>query len=107
MPTSDRPGCERERSRAVYHGGTSVLTLKELVRNYTNLVEDAIRVMLRIKALFRAPGRSPRQERRFTGLRSAKRGWPGSTRPERERARHHFSRNSTYCSSCGRKRKRR
>lgn len=40
--------------KSVYHGGTSVLTLKELVRNYTNLVEDATRVMLRIKALFRA-----------------------------------------------------
>jgi transposase len=40
--------------KSVYHGGTSVLTLKELVRNYTNLVEDGTRVMLRIKALFRA-----------------------------------------------------
>lgn len=40
--------------RSVYHGGMSVLTLKELVRNYNNLVEDTTRVMLRIKALFRA-----------------------------------------------------
>src|SRR6185295_7404282 len=40
--------------KSVYHGGTSVLTLKELVRNYNSLVEDATRVMLRIKALFRA-----------------------------------------------------
>ena len=40
--------------KSVYHGGTSVLTLKELVRNYNNLVEDTTRVMLRIKALFRA-----------------------------------------------------
>jgi hypothetical protein len=31
-----------------------MLTLKELVRNYNNLVEDATRVMLRTKALFRA-----------------------------------------------------
>ena len=49
--------------RTVYHGAPSVLTLKELVRNYNSLVEDATRVMLRIKALFRArairtPGRS-------------------------------------------------
>jgi hypothetical protein len=40
-----------------------MLTLKELVRNYNSLVEDTTRVMLRIKALFRArairtPGRS-------------------------------------------------
>ena len=42
--------------KAVYHGASSVLTLKELVRSYTNLVEDATRVMLRIKALFRARG---------------------------------------------------
>jgi len=40
--------------KTVYHGTPAVLTLKELVRNYNNLVEDATRVMLRIKALFRA-----------------------------------------------------
>jgi transposase len=40
--------------KAVFHGGTSVLDLKELVRNYNALVEDATRVMLRIKAIFRA-----------------------------------------------------
>jgi transposase len=40
--------------KTVYHGATSLLTLKELVRNYNNLVEDGTRVMLRIKALFRA-----------------------------------------------------
>jgi len=40
--------------KAIYHGAPSVLTLKELVRNYNNLVEDSTRVMLRIKALFRA-----------------------------------------------------
>jgi transposase len=40
--------------KPVFHGSTSVLTLKELVRNYNNLVEDSTRVMLRIKALFRA-----------------------------------------------------
>jgi hypothetical protein len=49
--------------KAVYHGAPGVLTLKQLVRNYNSLVEDATRVMLRIKALFRAralrtPGRS-------------------------------------------------
>ena len=49
--------------KTVYHGTPGVLTLKELVRNYNSLVEDATRVMLRIKALFRArairtPGRS-------------------------------------------------
>ena len=40
--------------KPVYHGAPSVLTLKELVRNYNSLVEDTTRVMLRIKALFRA-----------------------------------------------------
>jgi len=40
--------------KAVFHGAPEVLTLKELVRNYTNLVEDSTRVMLRIKAIFRA-----------------------------------------------------
>lgn len=40
--------------RPVYHGSPQRLELKELVRAYTNLVEDGTRVMLRIKALFRA-----------------------------------------------------
>ncbi len=40
--------------KSTYHGSRSMLTLKELVRNYDNLVEDSTRVMLRIKALFRA-----------------------------------------------------
>jgi transposase len=49
--------------KPVYHGASALLTLKELVRSYVNLVEDGTRVMLRIKALFRArgiktPGRS-------------------------------------------------
>lgn len=49
--------------RAVYHGSASRAALKELTRAYQNLVEDATRVMLRLKALFRArairtPGRA-------------------------------------------------
>jgi transposase len=40
--------------KSVFHGAPEMLTLKELTRNYGNLVEDATRVMLRIKALFRA-----------------------------------------------------
>lgn len=40
--------------RPVFHGSSDVLTLRELVRSYNNLVEDTTRVMLRLKALFRA-----------------------------------------------------
>lgn len=39
--------------RPVFHGVSDVLTLKELVRNYNNLVEDATRVMQRVKAIYR------------------------------------------------------
>jgi transposase len=51
------------RLRAVYHGSADRAKLKELARTYLNLVEDATRVMLRLKALFRAraiktPGRA-------------------------------------------------
>jgi hypothetical protein len=42
--------------RAVYHGSAHRATLKELTRAYRTLVEDATRVMLRLKALFRARG---------------------------------------------------
>jgi transposase len=41
--------------KPVYHGANMLLTLKELVRSYVNLVEDGTRVMLRIKALFPRP----------------------------------------------------
>jgi transposase len=40
--------------RAVYHASGTRATLKELTRTYRNLVEDSTRVMLRLKALFRA-----------------------------------------------------
>jgi transposase len=42
--------------RAVYHDSAQRLTLKELARTYQNVVEDGTRVMLRLKALFRARG---------------------------------------------------
>ncbi len=42
--------------RAVYHGSVHRATLKELTRTYQNLVEDAMRVMRRLKMLFRARG---------------------------------------------------
>ena len=42
--------------RPVYHGDGRHATLKELTRTYQNLVEDSTRVMLRLKALFRARG---------------------------------------------------
>ena len=38
----------------VYHGSTHRADLKELTRAYRSLVEDSVRVMARIKALFRA-----------------------------------------------------
>jgi len=40
--------------RAVYHGSPHRSTLRELTRTYQNVVEDSTRVMLRLKALFRA-----------------------------------------------------
>lgn len=40
----------------MFHGTPAILNLKELVRSYNNLVEDATRVMQRLKALFRARG---------------------------------------------------
>ena len=42
--------------RGGYHGGPDRAVLKELTRSYMNVVEDATRVMLRLKALFRARG---------------------------------------------------
>ena len=40
--------------KAVYHDGHSTATLRELVRSYDGLVEDSVRVMNRIKAIYRS-----------------------------------------------------
>jgi transposase len=40
--------------KAVYHGQHGTGTLKELVRSYDALVEDSVRVMNRIKAMYRS-----------------------------------------------------
>ena len=42
--------------RPVYHGGQGTRTLKELVHNYDSVVSDNVRVMSRLKALFRGRG---------------------------------------------------
>ena len=42
--------------RAVYHSDGGRQTLKELARTYQNIVDDGTRVMLRLKALYRARG---------------------------------------------------
>jgi transposase len=44
------------RLRAVYHGRGDRQTLKELARTYQTLVEDATRLMSRLKAVYRARG---------------------------------------------------
>ncbi len=41
---------------AVYHGGNSVRTLKELSRSYLTIAKDLLRVMCRLKALYRSWG---------------------------------------------------
>ena len=42
--------------KSVYHDAGDTLVLKELVRSYANLVDDATRTMYRIKSLFRSRG---------------------------------------------------
>src|SRR6185295_468920 len=42
--------------KAVYHGSSTMRTLKELVHNYDALVDDTTRVMKRIKAIYRGRG---------------------------------------------------
>jgi transposase len=59
--------------RVVYHGGTDRAALRELTRGYTNIVEDTTRVMLRLKALFRARA-IPVAGRRVYG-RDARAAW--------------------------------
>lgn len=52
--------------RPVYHGGRERATLRELTRTYRGVVEDSTRVMLRLKALFRARAIATRGTRLFS-----------------------------------------
>ena len=42
--------------RAVYHGENRLRTLRELARNYLTISKDQVRVMIRLKALYRSWG---------------------------------------------------
>jgi transposase len=44
--------------KAIYHGEKSTRSLKELCRSYQSLVADSVRVMNRIKAIYRGQGTS-------------------------------------------------
>jgi len=84
----------------------SLKTGLPLARNCDSLVEDTTRVMLRIKALFRArairtPGRSIYSKGNATS------GSTSLTRPEHGCAPRHCSRSSTCSSSCDQRRRRR
>jgi hypothetical protein len=83
--------------RPVYHDIHSVRDLRELVRSYTTLVKDATRIMLRLKALYRA--RTIATTRR----RDEVRGSRESTRPRHGSAPSACSSNSTTSRSSGRR----
>jgi hypothetical protein len=52
--------------RPVYHGGGERATLRELTRTYGGVVDDSTRVMLRLRALFRARAIGTRGTRLFS-----------------------------------------
>jgi transposase len=54
---------------AVYHGQTSTLTVKELGRTYTALTEDTVRVMSRLKALYRSQAIATEGKKLYTRRR--------------------------------------
>jgi hypothetical protein len=57
--------------RPIYHAKGEVAELSEHVRSYETLVEDSVRVMLRIKAIFRGLALSTRGERLYRPERRA------------------------------------
>lgn len=56
----------------VFHQIHDVRTLRELVRNYVTLVSDATRLMLRIKAIFRARGIDTKGTKLYSAKHRAK-----------------------------------
>jgi hypothetical protein len=92
--------------RGVYHGHPRGVRLKELTRAYQNPVEDATRVMLRLKALFRARG-IPTPGQGYTTPGSGPPGWRSCRTPAAGSGPRPCGPSSTCCSSCARKRRRR
>jgi hypothetical protein len=92
--------------RAVYHGDGRRATLKELTRTYQNLVEDSTRVMLRLKALFRARG-IPAVGRGVVHPGTAPTGSARCGTGARGFGRKRSTPSWRCCGSCGRKRRRR
>jgi len=85
--------------KSVYHGTPGVATLKELVRCYSNLVDDSTRVMQRVKAMYR--GRAIEAKGEAVYRPSQRKIWLAKLdgpAPDHERRR--WWRNSTCRSSC-------
>src|SRR3989442_9674942 len=86
--------------RTVYHGSADRATLKELTRTYRNLVEDATRVMLRLKALFRARG-IPASGKRVYHPRARAQWLAQLQNPARGSGPKRSTPSSTCCGTCG------
>ncbi len=87
----------------MFHHIANVRTLRELVRSYVTLVQDATRLMLRIKALFRARGISVKGTRVYASshrkewLSQLNRTWRASARCSRRRPAGHAALGQHVC----------
>ena len=88
--------------KSVYHGASGMLTLKELVRCYVNLVDDSTRSCCASRRCS-GPERSRHRERRSIGFPIGGRGWPRSRAGARECGPRRCCGSSTRYSSCGRR----
>ena len=88
--------------RSVYHGENGVRTLRELARSYLTISTDLIRVMTRVKAIYRSWG-IPCEENRFTQNAIARSGWAKSRKPACAAGRSSTTSSSMLCGRCARK----
>ena len=88
--------------RSVYHGEDGVRTLKELARSYLAISADVIRVMSRVKAIYRSWG-IPCAGSRSTHRDIARSGWARFEKPACTAERSSTTSSSTRCDLCARR----
>ncbi len=85
--------------RPVYHGENGVRTLKELARGYLTISQDVVRVMTRVKALYRSWA-IPCSGRQVYAPRHVRYGWARSGRPAYVGGQSSIISNWTRCDCC-------
>ena len=95
--------CASNHVNSVYHGEHGVRTLKELARSYLTISKDLVRVMTRVKAIYRSWAIPCRRQAGLCSRAIVPSGWARSRKPGCAAGRSFTTSNSMRCGRCGSK----